>query len=321
MNRRPGTGKILGLKTTRSFTLVEILVSIAILSILTFVLLTMLGSLTTIWQQGQAHNERRTVAQAVLDRMSRDLSMAVFPASRTMTNGLQMVINPTGVTSTYLYPYAIFCQAPVGTDSVSQGNYQGNLAIVGYFIQWLNGTPGTPTLSRLLINPSSANYGIYTSPNAWVGNSILAANAPSAFVSASANNNYAGLLAENVLALWVQALDPSGNPIQQTLPTGETFDSRYTYTYTNTPPNNQSALEVPVTGISAGPASLRIAVAVMDSRTAKQLTAKPTYTTTYPPTATSFWSDIQTFYNSLPAIIQKGTEIQSTTVNLANAPR
>jgi hypothetical protein len=132
-----------------------------------------------------------------------------------------------------------------------------------------------------------------------------------------------GLMAENVLGLWVQALDPMGVPIatQTGLPTGETFDSRYPYTFANKnllAGNGYTATNV----ASALPASIQIAIAVIDSRTAKHLTGneKPN-APTFPPTSTSFWNDIQTFYNGLPTIIKKGAEIQTTTVPLAEGPR
>jgi type II secretory pathway component PulJ len=304
MTKRPGAVMMPGSPTVKSFTIVELLVSIAILSILVIVLLSMLTSLMTVWQAGQAHNERRTIAQAVLDRMTRDLSQVALPLSRTSTNELQMIINPTGVSATYQYPHAIFCQAPVATDNGTSGN----LAVVGYFIQWVNGSPGTPCMSRILINPSSADYKIYSAPNAWISDALLASDA------SATSPSYAGLLSENVLGLWVQALDPLGNPIQQqTLPAGETFDSKYPYAYTNFSELAPVPLE---TNMSSAPASLQIAIAVIDSRTAKYLTAKPSY-----PTTNAFWNNIQNFYTNLPPLIQKGTEIQTTVVTLPNAPR
>ncbi len=287
-----------------SFTLVEMILAIGILSILVIMLASMLGALTSAWQDGEAHNERRMVAQAALDKISRELSIAAFPVQRT-TNGLQMIINPPTVSSTYEYPHATFWQAPLATD----GGTNGNLAVVGYFIQWTN---MTPCLSRVLINPSSSDYAVYTSPNQWISDTLIQAHA--------SLNNYAGLMAENVIGIWFQALDPNGNPIQQTLPNGapETFDSRYPYAYTN---HFLAGWNWETNTTFSAPASIQVAVAVMDSRTAKQLTAIPTsYRSTYPPTAGSLWSDIQYFYTGLPKVIQKGTEIQMTTVNLADAP-
>jgi prepilin-type N-terminal cleavage/methylation domain-containing protein len=298
------------------FSIVELLVSMAILSILLVALLGMLSALTTAWQAGEAHNERRTVAQAVLERMSRELSEAALPTSRTNTNSLQLVINPSGIGTAYQNSQAIFWNAPVSTDSIT--NSSGNMALVGYFVQWVNGTastPGTPCMSRLLINPSSTDYSS-TAASTWLNASLLSKYAPSTYVSSTATNNYQGLMAENVLGLWVQANDYNGVSISQgvsSTPGGEAFDSRYSYSFTNSAGNT-------VTNIAcAMPSSVQIAIVVIDSRTAKQLpgTGKPTY----PPLSGNIVNDVQTFYNNLPNPLRKGAEIQMTTVPLAGAPR
>jgi len=294
----------------RSFSLVEMLVAIAILSILVVILCSMLGSLTAAWQLGQAHNERRNTASAVMDRLSRDLRQAALPSNRTSTNGIQFIINPPGVGATYENPQAFFWQAPVATD----GSTNGNLAVVGYFVQWVNGSPGTPCLCRILINPSSPDYDVYTTPNAWITSSLIGT-----YASATPANNYAGLLSENVLGLWVQALSPQGYPTQQTPNpglNGEAFDSRYSYISTNySYPTAQVMTNVP----SVLPSSVQVAIAVIDSRTAARLstTGKPNY----PALTGNFWADVQSFYNGLPNTIRQGTEIETMTIPLANGPR
>jgi uncharacterized protein (TIGR02599 family) len=288
---------------------VELLVAIAVLSILVLVLMSMLGSLTNTWAQGQARNERRDIAQAVFDRMSRDLAQVSLPASQGNTNALNFVINPSWITKT---PYAqsIFFQAPVATD----GGTNGNMAVVGYFVQWVNGTPGTPTLTRLLINPSSSDYAVYSgTPNTWVTDALLTNDAPATAPT------YTGLLAERVLGLWVQALDSGGNPITQSgvsTNQGETFDSRYPYAYTNYNLNSGAGY-VSTNAASSLPASLQVAIAVVDARTAARITSIPTH---YAATG-NFWNDVQNFVTNLPPAVYKGTEIQSTIIPLSNAPR
>jgi prepilin-type N-terminal cleavage/methylation domain-containing protein len=291
-----------GRASTPSFSLVEMLVAMAILSIIVVILLSMTTSLMSTWQFGQARDERRTVGQAALDRIARDLRQAAMPMNRSGTN-LEFVINPSGVSANYEFPQAVFWQAPVATD----GGTNGNLAIVGYFVQWVN---GTPSLCRSLINPSSSSYSIYSNPpTTWITDSIIQSCAP-----ATASSGYAGLLANNVLALWVQTLDPSGNPISQSGGgvAGESFDSRLPYSYTN------SVYTVATTNMpSALPASVQIAILVLDSRTARRLTGneKPTALTG------NFWGDIYGFTTHLPVVIQKGSEVQTMTVDLARGPR
>ena len=295
-----------------SFSLVEVLASMAILSIILVVLTGMASSLMTTWQMWQAKNERRTVAQTVLERMAYDLRQVTLPSSRS-TNNLQFVINPSGVTAAYRYPQAIFWQTPVATDGALPTS-AGNLAVVGYFVQWIN---GAPCLSRVIINPSSTNYyDIYTNPSSWMTDAILQTNAP-----ATAASGYVGLLADDVLGLWVQALDSSGNPIQQSSGVaGENFDSRLSYTYTSFAYTGASGgLGLMATNLApALPARVQIAIVVVDSRTARRLTGseKPSTTLTG-----NFWGDVQNFYTNLPPIIQKGAEIRSTTVEITQGPR
>ena len=289
-----------------AFSLVEMLVALAILSIIVVVLLSVTTSLISTWQLGQARNERRTVGRDALERMTRDFHQALIPVSKSNTTNLEFIINPPGVSSTYELPQAVFWQAPVASD----GGVNGNLAIIGYFVQWIN---GAPMLSRALINPSNtSSYTIYSSPTDWISDALIQANAP-----ATSASGYAGLLAENVLGLWVEALDPQGRPIQQSTGfAGENFDSRLAYSYTNSvyttvPTTNQP----PVL-----PASVQIAIVLIDSRTAKRLTGvnpkeKPSANTG------NFWNDIQNFYTNLPSVIQKGAEIQTTKVEIAASPR
>jgi type II secretory pathway component PulJ len=280
------------------------LVAMAILSIIVIVLLGMTTSMMSTWQFDQAKNERRTVGQAALDRMARDLRQASLPLSRTGATNLEFVINPTGVTATYEFPQAVFWQAPVATD----GGTSGNLAVVGYFVQWVN---GVPSLCRALINPSTAgSYSVYSNPSSWITDSLILNNAP-----ATSASGYAGVLADNVLGLWVQALDPRGNPITQSGVTFGNFDSRVAYSYTNSVYTTVASTNQP----SVLPAAVQIAIMVLDARTAKRLTGAEKPAARSP--VGTFWGDIQTFTASLPPAVQKGAEVQTITVDLANGPR
>ena len=297
----PGGARLVGRVRPQSFSLVEMIVAMAILSIIVVVLLGMTTSMMSTWQFGQAKNERRTAGQAALDRMARDLRQAALPLSRSTTN-LEFVINPSGVSATYRFPQAFFWQAPVATD----GGTNGNMAVVGYFVQWIN---GVPSLCRGLINPSSPkSYLVYSTPTSWITDSLIQTNAP-----ATAASGYAGLLANNVLGLWVQALDPRGNPIQQSSGVaGENFDSRLGYSYTN------SVYAVATTNQPGVlPAAVQIAILVLDARTAQRLTTQPAVK----PLTGNFWGDIHNFTSNLPTVIQKGAEIQTITVDLDNGPR
>jgi len=270
-----------------------------------------------------------------------------------------MVINPpTLVTGSYTLPQAVFWQAPVAVSGTT-----GDLSVVGYFVQWV-GT--TPKLCRLLINPSSSAYTVYSgsSGTTWSSSITDALLSGSNGAPATQMAGYQGQVAENVLGLWVQALDQNMSPITTTgaVPSGTfsagQFNSTQGYvsstlytsgttmtTGTMAYPSNTSfqsgtwsgssaplSIDVNATGTNtyqtppsdpatAGngslPAAIEVAIVTVDGRTALKLsgTEKPG------PSTGNLWSDVNKFYNSLPAPIRNGAEIHSSVINLANAPR
>ena len=335
----------------RGFTLVELLVAMSVFLVVAGVLVSVANSTSDAWQQGVAHNERRSAAMAVFERMSQDLRNAAQPTDLSGPN-LQMVITnangpgPHLVSGSFTLPYAVFFQAPVTTGTT--GN-QGDLAEVGYFVQWVkdqipNTNPtqytNTPKLCRLLINPSSTAYTVYsgTTWSSSIDDALLSGinGAP-----ADRLNGYQGQLAENVLGLWVQALDQTKQPVLSgtlqpvttdasgtAFPLGQ-FDSSKGYT-SHSPylSSGTSVIIYPgkpsITGSTAWaagngslPAAIEVAIVTVDSRTALRLTGNEK-----PPSAPTgnLWADVGNFYNSLPLFIKRGAEIHSTVIHLTNAP-
>ena len=282
---------------TSAFTLVELLVAIAISTILAALLASFCGSTLVLWQQQTADNERRNAAIAVFGQIRHDLRYAALPSDQP-NSSLQMVINPptSWISSSYLLPQAAFWQAPSATD-----RSKGENAIVGYFIQWTASSSlssfMTPKLCRLLINPSSTDYHLNAPP--WVTTALLTSDAP------ATAPYYTGLIAGNVLGLWMQPLDQNQNVITLnsagTSFSPEVFDSRSGYQSSNsrTYPN-------------ALPTSLKVSIIVLDNRTAQRLTG------TEKPSGTS---DAPTYYATLSPDIRKGAQVYSTLVNLVNAPQ
>jgi hypothetical protein len=232
---------------------VELLVAIAISTILAALLASFCGSTLLFWQQQTAENERRNAAISVFGQIRHDLRYAALPSDEPNTT-LQMVINPTASVSTsYMLPQAAFWQAPSATD-----RSKGENAIVGYFVQWTASSPlssfMTPKLCRLLINPSSSDYNLNTSP--WVTTALLNSDAP-----ATSSSSYIGLIASNVLGLWMQPLDQNQNVITLnaagTSFSPEVFDSHSGYQSSNSR-----------TYINALPASMKVSIIVLDSHTA-----------------------------------------------------
>jgi type II secretory pathway pseudopilin PulG len=286
-----------------AFTLLELLVATAVFVGLALILVSIAASLSSFWQLGIAHNERRSSALSAFSRMARDLRFASLPPDPSATN-FQLVINPTKVGGSYLLPQAAFWQAPVASD-----RSRGNMALVGYFVQWVSDTSGSaPKLCRLLVD---SNY-LMEKPSDFVSDALIASNAP-----ATKASGYAGQLAENVLGLWMRPLDQRKNPIVNDAKavafSGGQFDSGRGYAVALT---NAGTL---VTNVftSALPASLEVVLIAVDARTAKRLSGdeKPGARTA------DMWGDVNAFYNTLPQEIKQGARIYSTVIDLHSAPR
>ena len=291
-----------------AFSLLELLVATAVFLGLALILVSIAGSLSSFWQMGIAHNERRAAALAAFSRMARDLRFASAPINPASTN-FQLVINPSNVGSAYKLPQAAFWQAPVAAD-----RSQGDIALVGYFVQWVTNSPTDfgPKLCRLVVDSTNFQF---RRPADWVDNALIANFAP-----ATRALDYRGQLAENVLGLWLQPLDQAKQPITRDASTNDyavgEFDSMRGYQATLT--NAATANSLNYTFRSALPASIEAAMVVVDARTAKRLLGSEKPATR---SSTNMWDDVNAFYNGLAPRIKKGAHIYSTVMELHNAPR
>ncbi len=287
-----------------AFSLLELLVATAVFVGLALVLISIAGSLSSFWQMGISHNERRASVLAAFSRMARDLRFAAAPISPASIN-FQFVINPANVSTNYKLPQAAFWQAPVASD-----RSRGDMALVGYFVQWVTNSPTdvVPKLCRLLIDTNFQ----FAHPTNWVNDALIASEAP-----ADKASGYQGQLAENILGIWMQPLDQARSPITNDAVgapyTNGMFDA--TTGYRTVLPNGTNT--VSYTFAPALPASVEVAVIAVDARTARRLTGneRPRGRTA------NMTNDVNTFYNSLPEGIKRGARIYSTVIDLQSAPR
>ncbi|MEI8045487.1 MAG: prepilin-type N-terminal cleavage/methylation domain-containing protein, partial [Verrucomicrobiota bacterium] len=233
----------------KAFTLLEVLVAMAVLSLMVVLMASIAGKVSKIWQDVSANNQQRAAARVLLHFMARELEAARQPAlmpSATNAANLQMfasltnalnATNTTKIPSDNLNPHALFWQVPA-----AKNTSMGNIASVGYFIRWdTTSQPGRakPFLCRFFVGPSdSTNFQIYgqTAQN-WL--SVIPTVAP------ATSPAYQGWLSDNVIGLWIRFLDTDGQPITKNAldangkPTtnnvaGQTmnyaFDSRQGYT-------------------------------------------------------------------------------------------
>jgi prepilin-type N-terminal cleavage/methylation domain-containing protein len=212
-----------------AFTLIEVLVSMAILLLMVVMLHWILSGVSGAWKLGEANKDRMQNARTISDFIANELESALLPLNRTSTNSLQLVVNPPGI-SQVSNRDSIFWQSPLAVDQAL-----GDVAEIGYFVRWDKTNPQNPraVLCRFFVNltsrdPTGAvtanpNFLISSQPNAWLSNDVLNRVAP----VPTAANGYLGLFAENVIGMWVSCLDSGGAVIAAS---GTTFNSRSGYT-------------------------------------------------------------------------------------------
>ena len=214
--------------------------------------------MSSFWQLGIAHNERRSSALSAFSRMARDLRFAALPGNPASTN-LQLIINPPNLGSDYKLPQAAFWQAPVAGD-----RSRGNMALVGYFVQWVDETNGSPAIWF----PSSAGW--WRIPTTRCKSLRISSRTPSwpATRRRRRSRTTPGNWRKRAWSLDAAA-DQQQKPISrdsksEPFANGE-FDSSkgYAVSFTNA---------VTTRFATALPASLEVALVAVDARTAKRLT-------------------------------------------------
>jgi prepilin-type N-terminal cleavage/methylation domain-containing protein len=222
----------------RAFSLLEVLVSMAVLLMMVVLLHGILSGASGAWKLGEANKDRMQNARTISDFIANELESALLPINRTSTDSLQLVVNPSGidsqVSSQVSHRDSIFWQSPLAVDQAL-----GDVAEIGYFVRWDTQTnPQNPraVLCRFFVNltarnsatgavTANPNFLISSAPNTWLsGNKsdVLNRVAP-----ANPANDYLGLFAENVIGMWVSCLDSGGQVITAS---GTNFDSRTGYT-------------------------------------------------------------------------------------------
>lgn len=222
-----------------AFTLIEVLVSMAVLLLMVVLLHGILSGASGAWKLGEANKDRMQNARTISDFIANELESALLPLNRTSTNSLQLVVNPPGISTQVSHRDSIFWQSPLAVDQAL-----GDVAEIGYFVRWDTQTnPQNPraVLCRFFVNltarnsttgavTANPNFLISSQPDTWLSDSVLDRVAP-----ANATNDYLGLFAENVIGMWVRCLDSAGKDITldsagQVITPARSFNSRSGYT-------------------------------------------------------------------------------------------
>lgn len=224
-----------GRPTARAFTLVEVLVSTAIVIILLLLMLSVISQTSSIWRRSYGSVEAFQDARLAFDVITRNLSQATLNAYLDYDNStnpsrylrmseLAFDAGPAGaggLPGTAGTGQAVFFQAPLGyaTNATSYGGLEGLLNTCGYFVSFTtnNSIPshvaagGNPYRYRLMqmLVPAEKNDIYKTrSGRAWF----------------SAYTDAARPLADNIIALLIRPQDPAAAPADIT--TNYSYDTR-----------------------------------------------------------------------------------------------
>jgi len=211
---------------------VEILVCLTLLAIIVLLLGRMLGTAGRVWNSAEANKERMQNARAISEFIGAEMRTALLPVNRESQSSLQFVVDPPCTAGDLGNRDAVFWQV-----SLASNQTLGDVAEVGYFVQWNTDNPGNPTsqLCRFFVNPAMSDYTpdpnflIVSTPAAWLTEALIKNVAP-----ATKARSYNGLFAENITGFWVRCLDSMGQPIAKaydgTAFQDHAFDSRLGYT-------------------------------------------------------------------------------------------
>ena len=162
-----------GKKVAAGFTLVELLVAMAILGLVVVLSATMIGHIQKVWEHTTARTEQFQKARQALQTISSRLSQATLnPYWRVETNSsgtpvryarqsdLRFLSGPAASLTTIAGPAsgsAVFFQAPTGFSSQSAAQLVNALNTWGYFIEYGSDAPSyrPPFLSSTGVAPKN----------------------------------------------------------------------------------------------------------------------------------------------------------------------
>jgi len=317
----------------RGFSLLEILVATAVLALLLVIVASLLGYSQDGYSRLSGSAARRQNASTALHAMVSELRSARisllgrYELANPADRSLQLLLNPASLDANAAtrFAHSIFWQ----TEDDAQGS---GSSLVGYFVRWevpASGPP-RPRLCRLELDNSRAEAIRQAAQqpggaDEWPTVSLMDDLAPG-----DSDNGFAGWLADDVLALFVRALDSQLNPItnearaitgpRTTSEPGVMFDSALNGTALNGRFDSRRGYQFERTSGLINvlgprlPAALEIAVISAPPRAFRTLTAVPTVPPATDPT--QFWNAIDAYVASLPNELQRELRVYSQIVDL-----
>lgn len=285
------------------FTLLELLVAAAVFALILVFVVTVVSQMGGLSQWGIAKMRSQFGGRVALDHLAEELRRAARPAPGQATNRPRLIIATSESLGTSICkPQALVWFV---TEQTAQNAF--NLAAVSYFVRW-NQFHGTfdPILCRITDEVDAPQSGTvplkYLDRDAWLTTTFYDDLGPG-----TEAENFRGLFAERVLALWVRALDRFEQPIVRNASgaaTGYAFDSEAGY-------RDSAGKVFPA---PAYPPILEMALVVIDGPGLRRLASEPSEPAAASPD--QFQQEIENFTASLPEEVRKAVRVYQRRIPL-----
>jgi len=192
----------------RAFTLLELMVACALLTLLLTVLLSVVSQSNNLWQQASNANIRRQASRIAQEMMSRDLGQLLYSPLRSAE--IQCIASPAWIDENTRNPDSIFWIANVPHRA---GEGAGGVSGIGYFIQWITTSEGPRAYLLRYRVPftQSVVQAVEKDPKSWISPDAI-----SQMLGDGDSGSLRGVVAENVIGLWVRFYDADGVEIART---------------------------------------------------------------------------------------------------------
>lgn len=225
--------------TGRGFTLVEVLVSLAVLSVIMTILLSITSETQRTWSQTSAKLQQFQSAQNAFESINRKLRQATLntywdyayddpndpnrPTRYERRSELRFISGPVDTLgiATNRYGHAVFFQAPFGYTSFTAASDYSKLNKLlntwGYYVEL---TDGTAELPGFLQSGASPRWRLRLFELAEPSDELTLFNSTSGdpdntstnwFTTPLGNSDYSHMLAENIVALIIRPKESSKN--------------------------------------------------------------------------------------------------------------
>ncbi len=288
------------MRRSSAFTLVEVLIAIAILSLMVVLLASLLSGVSRAWVSSEQQVETFQDGRAIADLISRDLSQAVISPQ------LQFIQNPGSLNTLLTNPPASPPTQVANTEGLfwqtaSASDALGNVSEVGYYLTQRADSNGIAhfELRRFFVSPAdprqpptapvaNPSYHIYDVPSPVYYNSSATTIMPS-WINLNGKNLdpartdfefWSSVVSDGVVGFWIRCLDGNGEAIPWlSSADGSTVPIRFNSTAHFQPAIPGQAATFKYTKVSSTaqanllPATVELTIVTVDSRTMQR---KPT---------------------------------------------